>query len=39
MFCIGIAILKMGRRMARDEQPYLLAFLARWLDAREAPPT
>jgi len=39
MFCFGIALLKFGRHLARDQEPYLLAFVTRWLEAREAPPT
>lgn len=37
MFCFGVALAKVGRRMARGEQQYLVEFLAKRLDAREAP--
>jgi hypothetical protein len=37
MFCFGIALTKVGRLTGRDEQQYLVEFVANWLDAREAP--
>jgi hypothetical protein len=37
MFCFGVALTKVGRRMARGEHEYLIGFLAKQLDAREAP--
>jgi hypothetical protein len=37
MFCFGVALTKVGRRMARGEDEYLIGFLTKQLDAREAP--
>jgi len=38
MFCFGIALTKIGRHAARDQQEYLIDFLTRRLDARVEPP-
>jgi hypothetical protein len=37
MLVFGIVLAKAGRNAARGQQDYLIAFLVRWLDARETP--